>query len=137
MKQVKKVLSKSLMISVGSMMKYQMHGAPGVLRAEEVYPKDPEKVVEKEQNEEKERVFVPSTRCSIKVKEKPKVSQKDNKARTRIHSLLTGQKEKESTRPSSRPRKDKQGKAIPQKRQASLNPAPMTANGSNLLILTS
>ena len=46
---------------------------------------------------------------------------------------MIGQKEKESIIPSSRPKRDKKGRAIPQKRQASLSPMPKI-NGLNQLI---
>ena len=73
-------------------------------------------------------------RCSFKAREKPKAIHKDKKARTKIHCLPIGQQEMENRRPSVRQRKDKKGKAIPQKRQASLNLMPMKANGLNLPI---
>ena len=45
---------------------------------------------------QKERVSVPFMRCSIKVREKPKASLKDNKARTKTSFPPIGQKEKEN-----------------------------------------
>ena len=71
-------------------------------------------------------------RYSIKVREKPKASQKDTKARTNINFLPIGQKENESKIHNFKPNKDKKGRAIPLKRQASLSPTPRIS-GSNLL----